>query len=73
MEPFVINYIKSNPLLYNYLRENSSVYKDLTRNPNNIQEIEKLAKKYFKQTPEDKIQKLSENINLIVSLMDVLK
>ena len=73
MEPFVINYIKSNPLLYNYLRENSSVYKDLTRNPNSIQEIEKLAKKYFKQTLEDKIQKLSENINLIVSLMDVLK
>ena len=73
MEPFVINYIKSNPLLYNYLRENSSVYKDLTRNPNSIQEIEKLAKKYIKQTLEDKILKLSENINLIVSLMDVLK
>ncbi len=73
MESFVINYIKSNPLIYNYLRENSSLYKDLTRDPNSIHEIEKLAKKHYKQTPEDKIKQLSENITLIASLIDVLK
>ena len=38
-----------------------------------IKSIEEEAKKFYKQTPIDKIQKLSDNINLISSLIDVIK
>lgn len=73
MNQYTINYIKSNPLIYNYLREDSSWYKELTRSPDVIPEIEEHAKRFFKQTKEDKIQKLSKNIELISMFMDVLK
>lgn len=74
MDLFTINYIKTHPLIYNYLRENSTHYKTLMRDgPQAIKSIEEEAKKFYKQTPLDKIQKLSENINLISSLIDVIK
>ena len=68
-----INYIKTNPLIYSYLRENSSLYKNLIRNPLVIKDIEESAKKYYKQTKEDKIKRLSESIETIASLIDVFK
>ena len=68
-----INYIKTNPLIYSYLREDSSLYKNLIRNPLVIKEIEVSAKKFYKQTKEDKIKRLSESIETIASLIDVFK
>lgn len=68
-----INYIKTNPLVYSYLRENSFLYKNLIRNPSVIKEIEELAKKFYKQTKEDKIKRLSESIETISTLIDVFK
>ena len=68
-----INYIKTNPLIYSYLREDSSLYKNLISNPLVIQDIEESAKKYYKQTKEDKIKRLSESIETIASLIDVFK
>lgn len=68
-----INYIKTNPLIYSYLREDSSLYKNLIRNPLVIKDIEESAKKYYKQTKEDKIKRLSESIDTIASLIDVFK
>lgn len=73
MNQYTINYIKTHPLIYNYLREDSSWYKELTRGPEVIKEIEEHAKHFYKQTKEDKIQKLSKNIELISMFMDVLK
>lgn len=73
MDLFTINYIKTHPLIYNYLRENSYHYKTLMRDGRAIKSIEEEAKKFYKQTPIDKIQKLSDNINLISSLIDVIK
>ena len=72
MEPNTINYIKHNPLVYSYLREDSSWYKDLNRGSISLKELEELAKKHFKQTPEDKIKKLSRNIELISTFLDVM-
>lgn len=72
MDIKLINYIKSNPLMYSYLRENSSWYKYLNRGQY-IKEFEEEAKKYYKVTPEEKIKKLSRNIDLIASFIDVLK
>lgn len=67
-----IHYIKNNPLIYNYLRENSSWYKRLNRGEDIIKELEEEAKKFYKQTPEDKLQKLSKNIELIKTFLEVM-
>ncbi len=73
MDLYTINYIKNNPLIYNYLRENSEWYKYLNRSSNYIKEIEKEAKKYYKKTPEDKIESITNSISLISNFIDVLK
>ena len=72
MDKKTIEYIKSNPLIYNYLREDSSWYHTLIRNPEKIKELEEVAKKFYKQTPEAKIEKLKERIELIKTFMDVI-
>ena len=71
MDKKTIEYIKSNPLIYNYLREDSSWYHTLMRNPE-IKELEEVAKKFYKQTLEAKIEKLKERIELIKTFMDVI-
>lgn len=72
MDLETINAIKTNPLIYNYLREDSSWYKELNRGTNVLKELEETAKKFYKQTPEDRIAKLSQNIELIKTFMDVI-
>lgn len=72
MDKKTIEYIKTNPLIYNYLRENSTWYHTLTREPYKIKELEEEAKKFYKQTPEDKIEKFKEKIELIKTFMDVI-
>ena len=72
MDKKTIEYIKSNPLIYNYLREDSSWYHTLMRNPEKIKELEEVAKKFYKQTQEAKIEKLKERIDLIKTFMDVI-
>lgn len=73
MDLYTINYIKNNPLLYNYLREESSWYKKLNRGSVKLKELEELAKKIYKQTPEDHLIKLSKNIEMIKMFIDVIK
>ena len=65
MDIYTINYIKNNPLVYNYLREDSSWYKKLNRGNVELKKIEELAKKLYKKTPEDRLNKLSKNIDMI--------
>ena len=72
MDLKTIAYIKSNPLIYNYLREDSTWYKSLNRGEPILKKIEEQAKKFYKQTPEDKIAKLSRNIEMIKTFMDVI-
>lgn len=72
MEEETINYIKNNPLIYNYLREDSSWYPILMDEPEKIKELEETAKKFYKQTPEAKIEKIKEGIELIKTFMDVI-
>ena len=67
-----IYYIKTNPLIYNYLREDSSWYKKLNRGEDVLKEIEESAKKFYKQTPEDKLNQLSKNIELIKTFLEVM-
>ncbi len=73
MNLYTINYIKTHPLVYNYLRENSYWYKYLNRSETYLKEIEEQAKITYKVRPVDKIEKITQSINLISSFMDVLK
>lgn len=73
MDLYTINYIKNNPLIYEYLRRNSSWYKNLNRDRTNIKELELAAKKYYKLTLPDKIERFTNQIEMISTFMDVLK
>ncbi len=73
MDIETIIYIKSNPLVYNFLREDSSWYHALIRDKTSIKQVEAEAKKFYKQTTSDKLEKLSQNIELLTTFMDVLK
>lgn len=65
--------INSNPNLKQYLKEHSYWYKYLNRTPNYLKDMEEMMKKEYKLTPGDRIEKLSESINLVSSLLSVLK
>ena len=73
MDLYTINYIKRNKLIYNYLRENPTWYKQLNRNPDAIKELEKVAKRHFKLTVPDRLERFVGNIEMLSSFIDVLK
>ena len=64
--------IKTNPLIYNLVREESYHYKYLYQDDNYIKVLEKLAKKKYKQTNIDKVERLINNINLIKTFLSVI-
>ena len=65
--------IKNNALLQRYIRENSYWYKILNRNPNMLNYLEKKKKKAYKLTTTDKINDLSNKIDLIKTFMNAFK
>lgn len=65
--------IRNNPYLYRYLRDNSSWYKALNRDPNSIKQMEIEMKNAYKLNLTDKIDNLSQKINMIRTFIDILK
>ena len=65
--------IKQNPNYQKFLRENSNWYKYLNRNPNLLTEMEKEMKEKYKLTTSDKINNISEKLDLIRTFMNVMK
>lgn len=65
--------IRNNPYIYQYLRVDSSWYKALNRNPENIKIIEEEMKKYYKLNFSDKLNNLNGKLNMIQTLMNILK
>ena len=65
--------IRQDPNLYNYLRENSHWYKYLNRDSKNLKFVVDEMKEKYKLTAKDKIERLSRNIDMITSFIDVLK
>lgn len=65
--------IKNNSLLQKYIRENSYWYKYLNRNPNLLIEMEQEMKEKYKLTTSDKINNISEKLDLIRTFMNVMK
>lgn len=73
MDEDTLNKIRKNKLIYNYLREDSSHYKYLYRDKKYIKTVEKLAKEKYKETINDKLDRISNTIELLTTFFDVLK
>ena len=65
--------LNNNYYLKKFLRENSNYYKDLIRNPNFINNLNEIMKKEYKLTIPDKLKKIKEDINMLNSVMNILK
>ncbi len=65
--------IRNNPYLYRYLRDNSSWYKALNRDPNSIKQMEIEMKNAYKLNLTDKIDNLSQKIDMVRTFIDILK
>ena len=65
--------IKSNPKLYRYLRENSYWYKYLNRSPIFLRRLEEEMKEKYRLRPSDKIENISNSLNLIKSFLEVMR
>ena len=65
--------IKSNPNLYRYLRENSYWYKYLNRSPIFIKQLEEEMKEKYRLRSVDKIENISNSLNLIKSFLEVMR
>lgn len=65
--------IRSNPNIYKYLREESYWYKYLNRDPSSIKDLERKMKTKYKLTAEDKLESITNRINLLYSFMDAFK
>ena len=65
--------IKNDPNLQRYIRENSYWYKLLNRNPSLITNLVDDMKKAYKLTTIDKINELSNKIDLIKTFMNAFK
>ncbi len=66
-------YIYGNPSLKKYIKMHSFLYKELVRNPEKIKEIEENMKKEYHLTVEDRINKISDTINMAETIINTLK
>lgn len=65
--------LKDDPNLQKFVRENSYWYKNLNRNPDSINLLIDEMKEKYKLTTADKINDLSNKLDLIKTFMNVLK
>lgn len=64
---------RENMLYYNYLKDNSMYIKDLNRGTLDYKGFVQEMKIKYKKRPTDKLNGVMENIDLITSVLDVLK
>jgi len=65
--------INSDPLQKRFLRENSYWYKYLNRSNIYYKDFITDMKNKYKLTPQDKLNKVIDNINMINTFLEVLK
>ena len=71
---FDIQYRINNDInLKNFLKENSYWYKDLNRNSDSFKYFVNDMKEKYKLTTADKLNKISNDINMFRSFLEVLK
>lgn len=65
--------LRDNPKLYNYLKENSYFFKCFNRDVINLKIFEKEMKIKYKERVTDKLNSAVENMELISSVLSILK
>lgn len=65
--------LNENPKMKEYLKLNSNWYKDLNRSVTNYKNFEQTVKDIYKLRTTDKINDALENIDLISSVLNVIK
>ena len=72
MDRKVLQIIRTNPYIYSFLREDSSHYKYLINDPNYIKEIDRLAKERYKLRFSDKMDRLSNNLEILKTFLEII-
>ena len=57
---------------YDYLKENSYFIKDLIRNPENYKIFKRYIKEKYQLRPQDKLNNVLEDINLISDILNTI-
>ena len=65
--------IKNDAMIQKYIRENSYWYKLLNRNPKLMPYLVEEMKKEYKLTPSDKINEISNKLDLVRAFMNAFK
>ncbi len=67
------NQFKNNPKMYNYLKKNSYYFKKLDQGLIDFKTFEQEMKVLYKERVTDKISNAIDQIDLVSSVLDVLK
>ena len=73
MNEKVYHYLQSNPGLLNFVRHNPIWYRYLSRDPERIYELEKEAKVFYGKTFSQKIEKVSEQVQMVYMLAQLIQ
>ncbi len=73
MNPKVVDYIHKHPHIYRILRDESFHYKLLFENESYIYELNKIAKEKYHIRYTDKLDNISDKINILNAFLDVFK
>ncbi|WP_096435533.1 YlbE-like family protein [Alteribacter populi] len=69
----VMQQVRSQPELWRYLRLHPKWYRTLSRNPGALVEMEKEAKVFYGKTFPQRMDRLQNNMNLAVMLVDMVR
>ena len=73
MQVDVLYKIKSDPKFHQHLRANSQWYKYLNRTPEALTHFMEEAKTVYKMRPTDKLNDLSNRIEMVKTFMNIMK
>ena len=71
MNIFVQYDLKNDPNSIRFLRENSYFYKYLNRSSTYLKDFKEEMKKGYKLTTEDKLDRLSKNLDRVSDIIDI--
>lgn len=76
LQTFCYDYLQSRPDLLQFVRYNPVWYRYLTREPYRISELEKEAKRFYGKTMSQRLEKLSNQVQMagmLIQFADVMK
>ena len=72
MDRKVLQIIRTNPYIYSFFMVDSSHYKYLVNDPSYIKEIDRLAKERYKLRFSDKMDRLSNNLEILKTFLEII-